>query len=97
MTDAFVSEVTGSIRRSLFHRLKAFGFSQDELTGIVAGATREAVRRAQVADLAAITRAAGPVAAALETAAPDDPALAAFAAARVAVDPAVSDLLVVSP
>lgn len=97
MTDAFVDDVTRSIRRSLFHRLKGFGFSQDELTGIVSGATKEAVRRAQVADLTAVARAAGSVAAALETAAPGDPALADFAAAKASVGSPVLELVEVAP
>lgn len=74
MTDAFVAEVTRSIRRSLFHRIKGYGFSQDELTRIVSGATKETVRRAYVADLAGLAAAADSLAQALGAAAPGDPA-----------------------
>lgn len=97
MTDAFVSEVTGSIRRSMFHRLKGLGLQQDQVTHLVAGATREAVSRALVADLVALARAAGPVVAALEAAAPDDPALAAFVAAKGGVVPPVAELVELAP
>lgn len=93
MTDAFVAEVTQSIRRTLFHRLKGWGFSQDELTNIVSGATREAVRRAQVAPLAQLAHAAQPVADALQAAAPDSPALTIWAATRAAMPAPVLDMV----
>lgn len=97
MTDAFVADVTRSIRRTLFHRLKGYGFSQDELTNIVSGATRAAVERAQVAPLVTLAGAAGPVVAALQAAAPSDPALAAFTAASAGVPGPVMDLLTPAP
>lgn len=93
MTDTFVADVTGSIRRSLFHRIKGYGFSQDELTLIVSGATRAAVQRAKVADLAAVAAAAGPLRTALETASPGDPALDAFATATTGLSPDVMELV----
>lgn len=94
MTDTFVNDVTRSIRRSLFNRLRTLAVSQDELTRIVSGATRAAVGRSQVADMAAVLAAAGPVVTALEAAAPSDPALAAFATVRDAAAGSVQDLLV---
>lgn len=93
MTDPFVDDVTRSIRRTLFHRLKGYGFSQSELTSIVAGATKEAVRRSQVEPLVAVTMAAGGLRAALQAAAPDDPALSAFTTATAATPGPVRDLL----
>jgi hypothetical protein len=97
MTDTFIADVTGSIRRSLFHRLKAHGFSQHELTNIVAGATRAAVLRARVADLATVLAAAAPVVAALEAASPGDPALTTFNTVKSGRDQAVQDLLALTP
>lgn len=93
MSDTFVSEVTRSIRRSLFSRFKGLGISQSELTNLVAGSTKAALERAQVADLAAVAAAAGPVVAALTAAAPTDPALADFAAVTAGVSTDVQDLL----
>lgn len=97
MTAPFVADVTGSIRRSLFHRLKGFGFNQDELTGIVSGATRAAVSRGMVADLVTLAEAAGPLAAALEAAAPGDPALTTFNTVKSGLPTQVANLLVVTP
>lgn len=76
--EAFVADVTTSIRRSLFQRLKTHGFSQSELTGIIAGAAKAAVLRARVSDLATLAGAARDMAETLGVSAPDDPALAAF-------------------
>ena len=93
MTDVFVADVTRSIRRSLFNRLRTLAVSQDQLTQIVSGATRSAVARAQVSDMAAVLAAAGPAIAALEAAAPSDPALAAFVTVRDAAPSDVQSLL----
>lgn len=82
MTDTFVADVTRSIRRSLFHRLRGLGVGQSELTALIASTTRAAVERARVSDLAIIAAAAGPMAEALGATAPEDPALAAFIAAK---------------
>ena len=97
MTDTFVNDVTRSIRRSMLHRLKALGLGEDQLRIIVSGASKAAVGRAQVADMAAVLAAAGPAITALEAAAPSDPALAAFIAVRDTAAPSVQDLLAVTP
>lgn len=95
MTDTFINDVTRSVRRSMLHRLKGLGLGQDQLRITVSAAAKAAVGRAQVADMAAVLAAAGPVVAALEAAAPSDPALAAFVAARDSADASVQDLLVI--
>ena len=82
MTDTFVADVTRSVRRSMLNRLKGLGLGQDQLRITVATAAKAAVARAQVSDMAAVLAAAGPAIAALEAAAPSDPALAAFIAVR---------------
>lgn len=82
MTDTFVAQATQSVRRSLFLRLRGLGLSQSELTRLVAGGSKAAVKQAQVADLAVAAAAAGPVVAALQAAAPGDPALAGYQAVR---------------
>lgn len=50
----FVSNVTASIRRSLYQRLKSMPLSQTELTAIISNATKVAVERACVAELATL-------------------------------------------
>lgn len=59
MTDAFVQEVSIGVRRALFTRLKGRGFTQDELTSLVATAAKAVVDKSYVADLAAIVAAPG--------------------------------------
>lgn len=93
MPDAFVADVTSSIRRSLFRRLKDHGFTQSELTGIIAGAAKRAVERARVAELADLARRSGSMAAALEAAAPDDPALLAYRDATAGLPDDVAGLV----
>jgi hypothetical protein len=95
MTAAFVSDVTRSVRRSMLHRLKGLGLGQDQLRITVSAAAKAAVGRTQVADMAAVLAAVGPVVAALEVAAPSDPALAAFVAVRDSADTSVQDLLAI--
>lgn len=95
MTDTFINDVTRSVRRSMLHRLKGLGLGQDQLRITVSAAAKAAVGRAQVADMAAVLAAAGPVVAALEAAAPSDPALAAFVIVRDSADASVQDLLVI--
>lgn len=97
MTDTFIADVTRSVRRSMLHRLKGLGLGQDQLRITVSAAAKAAVGRAQVADMAAVIAAAGPVLAALEAAAPSDPALAAFTAATSGLPSEVTDLLAVTP
>ncbi|MFN3354359.1 MAG: hypothetical protein ACK4Z5_12180 [Brevundimonas sp.] len=70
IVDAFVNDVTRAIRRSIYQRLKERGFSQDELTAVVSTATRAALQRAGVRDLAALASAGAQVAATYEAALP---------------------------
>lgn len=86
--DAFVASITTSIRRALFQRLKALPLSQSELTAMVATATRDAVDRTYVVDLAAVAVAGGSAseayAAAMEEGDPLDPAVVAWRERRAA-------------
>lgn len=69
--DAFVASITTSIRRSLYQRLKTLPLSDTEMTTLLATATRAAIDRSYVADLAAIAVAGGPLAAALADTVPE--------------------------
>lgn len=94
MTAAFVNDVTRSIRRSLHSRLRTMAISQDELTHIVSGATRAAVQRAHLSDLAALAAAAAPVIDALPA---EDATRIAFEAATAGLSDPVRELLAVTP
>lgn len=80
--DAFVASISTSIRRSLYQRLKGLNLSQTELTALLATATRTAVERTYVAELAAVATAgaagAEAYAAAMEEGDPLDPAVIAW-------------------
>ena len=91
--DAFLSSVRSSLRRSLFQRLKPLGLSQDEVNRLVTQATSRAMALSNLADLAVIASATGPVVAALTTAAPTSPALASFNTVRDSVGDPVRDLV----
>ena len=91
--DAYLASVRSSLRRSLFQRLKPLGLSQDEVNRLVTVATGRVMDLSNVADLAALASAAGPVVAALTTAAPDNPALASFNTVRDNVRDPVRDLI----
>lgn len=84
--DAFVGAISVSIRQALFQRLKTLDISPTELTALVATATREAVSRTYVADLAAIAVAGGSASEAYAEAIPEgdplDPAVVAWRARR---------------
>lgn len=70
----FVSTVTTGIRRSLYQRLKSLPISQTELTTIISNATKVAVERAHVAELATLAIAGGAAAEAYgDTIGEDDP------------------------
>jgi hypothetical protein len=92
-TDAFVDGVRRAIRKSLFRQFKASGLDQDGVTRAVATTSETALRTAAVADLATVVAAAGPVVAALEAAAPDDPVLTTFNTVKDGVATGVQDLL----
>lgn len=99
MTDAaaFLAAARRGVRKSLFQRFSPLALGQDETARLVAATASAAVRVAAVADLAAVAAAVGPLRDALETAAPGDPALAAFAAAVDGLSPDVMELVDPSP
>jgi len=90
--DELTAEVTVRVRRSLFQRLKHLNISQSELTGLVAGATKAAITRAGVSELAEMALAGAAVAATVEALDPDDAALVEWKARRTTVNPRIRDL-----
>lgn len=97
MTDAFVAEVRRAVRKSLFRKFRAAGLDQDAVTRAVATTSEAAMRDAGVADLAAMVAAAGPVVAALEATAPEDPAVETFNTIKAGLPPRIQALLAVEP
>lgn len=102
--DAFVAAVTRGVRRSIFLRtrdLRDRRLGEQELNVIVANATRAAMSRAGVRDLAALAVGGAQVAASLETKVPEgepEPAaLTAWRAARDSADPAIINALLQVP
>lgn len=91
--EALVKETTRSIRRSIYQRFMWAGLSPMQLTLTVSQATRAAVARSNIADLATMVAASAPVIAALEAAAPNDPALATFKTVKDRVGIPIQDLL----
>lgn len=92
--DAFIEQVRTSLRRSLFQRLRPLGLTQDEINRLVSQATTRAMALSGVQELAAVAVAAGPVAVALQTAAPDSPALANYRTVREQVRDPIRQLMV---
>lgn len=92
MTDVFIAEVRRSLRQSLFQKLKPYGLSQDDVTALVASATSKAMAVADIPALATAAALSAPVADALRTAAPNNPALADYDAARAALPSRVREL-----
>jgi len=90
--DQLVSEITVSIRRSLFQRLKTLPISQSELTGLIATATRAVITKGQVGDLAVMAAEGANLAGVVEAADPDDPALFTWKSRRSGMDPKIRDL-----
>lgn len=97
--DAFVASITTTIRRSLFQKLKGLEISQSELTALVASATREAIAKSYVADLAVIAVAGGAAAEAYGETAPEgdpmDPSVVAWRERRDGAPLLVRELFVV--
>jgi hypothetical protein len=98
--DAFVATVSRGIRRSIYQRLRDLRdrrLGEGELNAIVATATRAALDRAGVRDLASLSMGGAQVATALQaTVAEGDPLppeLAAWLAARDAASPGIVDAL----
>nr|WP_313430136.1 hypothetical protein [Brevundimonas diminuta] len=91
--DAFIEQVRTSLRRSLFQRLRPLGLSQDEVNRLVSHATSRAMILSGIQELAAVAIAAGPVADALQTAAPDSPALVQYRNVREQVRDPIRNLM----
>ncbi len=91
--DAFIEQVRTSLRRSLFQRLRPLGLSQDEINRLVTQATTRSIALSGVQELAAIAVSVGPVAAALESAVPDSPALANYRTVRDQVRDPIRELI----
>lgn len=98
--DAFVVTVSRGIRRSIYQRLRDLRerrLGEDELNAIVATATRSALDRAGVRDLATLAASGAQVATALEATLgegdPVPPALSAWQAARDGADAGIRDAL----
>lgn len=92
MSDTFVADTRRSLRRALFRRFKGMGLGQDAVTRSVAQVERSTLSATRLDELAALAAASGQVAAALQTVAPADPALASFVTLRDSVSDSVRDL-----
>ena len=95
MTEAvetFIAAVSLNLRQALFRQLKDKGLSQDQITQLVASATRKAVEVTGITDLATMAHATGPVVAALSTADPTNTALANYETTKGGIRDNVRDL-----
>lgn len=94
---AYVAATRKSLRRALYRRFKVLGMDQDQVTIAVARVERSTLAATNLADMAALAAAAGPVVAALQAAAPGDPALANFVAVRDSSSDVIRDLATYVP